>query len=81
MTTYVYQNNKNPKKFIEVRRYNCGHYVWKQFIDIPTFNTRNYTGCSLKRSKIGTWHRMTKKAMLSVLEDYHCTFPFSSKED
>lgn len=81
MKTYVYQNNKNLNKVIEVRRYDCGHYVWKQFIYAPTFDTRNYTGCSLKRCHIGTWHRVTRKTILSVLEDYHCTFSSSSKED
>lgn len=58
-------------KYLEVRRYDDGHYVWKQFVTyaIPTFG-RNYMGCSFKRCHIGTWRRVTKRLLNDVLPDY-----------
>ena len=73
LTDCLYQNNRNKNKFIEVRRYKDGHYAFKQYIEgHPTLSTttRNYTGCSLKRAKVGTWHRVTKATLLQILEDY-----------
>lgn len=72
MTTKLYQNKDNARKYIEVRRYADGHYVWKQFIlHFPNtrFESRNYTGCSLKRVHTGVWHRMGKSFMMQVLND------------
>ena len=70
MRDYIYQNKRNPHKFIRVRRYRCGHYAWKQFIENPVTGVITYTGCSLKRSKKGIWHRVSMMTMLEVLEDY-----------
>lgn len=75
MRDYLYQNNRNTSKFIEVRRYKDGHYVIKQYIQsfVPGSLSRtiiNYTGCSLKRAKRGTWSRVTKQTLLQILEDY-----------
>ena len=73
MRDYTYQNKKNPNKFIQIRRYADGHFVWKQYIRhfVNTFfECRNYTGCSLKQVTKGVWHRINKVTMLSVLEDY-----------
>ena len=74
MRDYIYQNKRNPHKFIRVRRYRCGHYAWKQFIENPVTGVITYTGCSLKRSKKGVWHKVNKPTMLEVLEDYKYIF-------
>ena len=67
---YLYQSKRNTNKFIEVRKYADGHYVWKQFINctIP-YLQRNYNGCSLKRSHLGVWRRANKLSRMA-LEDY-----------
>ena len=58
MRYYKYQNKLNPIKFIEVKRYDCGHYVWKQFLLTRNGTAcRNYNGCILRRSHVGTWRR------------------------
>ena len=68
MKTMIYQNGR---KYLEVRRYADGHYVWKQFVEytIPTVG-RNYMGCTLNRCHKGTWHRVTKRWLNEVLPDY-----------
>lgn len=74
MKDYIYQNKRNDNKFIEVRRYKDGHYVWKQYIThyiSNSFISVTYTGCSLKRIHRGVWHRVSKKTMLEVLQDYN----------
>lgn len=73
MRTFIYQNKGNLNKYITVRRYKDGHYVWKQYIQtyVSTSSTViNYTGCSLKRSGVGTWHRVSKQTRDAVLQDY-----------
>lgn len=72
---YIYQNSRNLNKYIKVRRYTDGHTVIKQYIQtyVPGSYTRtviNYTGCSLKRAKLGTWHRVGKKTLEQILADY-----------
>lgn len=73
MKDYIYQNKRNDNKFIEVRRYADGHYVWKQYITryiSTSFLGVNYVGCSFKRVHIGTWHRVSKRTLEEVLADY-----------
>lgn len=65
----IYQNKENPNKYIEVRRYRCGHYAWKQFIYNSDTGVKNYTGCSLKRSKKGVWSKVSCDTLAEVLED------------
>lgn len=71
METKLYRNNRNENKFIEVRRYGCGHYVWKQSIRHPEVNVINYNGYSLKRSHVGVWHRQRKGTIQEVLKEYN----------
>ena len=68
MTTKLYRKGN---KYLEVRRYDCGHYVWKQFTTytIPECG-KNYLGCSFRRCHKGTWHRVTKRWLEEVLPDY-----------
>lgn len=73
METRLYQNKYNSHKYLEVRRYADGHYVWKQYIRNfahTFFDSKNYTGCSLKRVHTGVWHRVSKCWMVQVLDDY-----------
>lgn len=74
MIDAVLQNKRNPNKFIEVRRYDCGHYVWRQYIENPETHIRNYTGCSLRRVSSGMWHRVSRQTLKDVLPDYACIF-------
>lgn len=64
MKDYVYCNKNNSRKYIELRRYADGHYVWRQRVG------NNYTGCSLSRASVGTWHRVNKQTFVEVLADY-----------
>lgn len=69
MRDYVYRNKDNSRKYIELRRYADGHYVWKQYIKYGDF--RNYTGCNFKQNKRGgLWHRVNKQTFVEVLADY-----------
>ena len=71
---YLYVNKRNDHKFLEIRRYEDGHYVCKQSIRSTSEDgvvVINYTGCNLKQNNHGgVWHRISKKAMLELLEDY-----------
>ena len=80
MIDWLYKNKRNENKFIEVRRYNDGHYVWKQSIRHKAklekksnieIDILNYTGCSLKRCKKGVWKRQRKGVIDEVLNDYN----------
>ena len=69
MRDYVYRNKRNSRKYIELRRYADGHYVWKQYIKCG--DGKNYTGCSIKQNKKGgVWHRVSRQTMLECIEDY-----------
>ena len=69
--TQVFQNKRNPNKFIEVKRYKCGHYVWRQFIENEHTGIRNYTGCSIKRTRQGVWRRASRRTIQDTLQgDY-----------
>lgn len=69
MRDYVYRNKANSRKYIELRRYADGHYVWKQYIKCG--DSKNYTGCSIKQNKRGgLWHRVSKQTFVEVLADY-----------
>ena len=77
MTTKFYSHRLGGK-YLEVRHYADGHYVWKQFVTyaIPEWG-RNYMGCTLKRAHIGTWHRVTKRWLKEVLSDYEEVKPMA----
>ena len=65
MIKAMYQNNRNENKFIEVVRYNCGHYHAVQFMRFG--NIINRLG-----SRTGRRFRWYKKPLLELLnEDYH----------
>ena len=69
MRNYLYKNIRNERKHVEIRRYSDGHYSIKQYIATPT--GKNYVGCNLKQNKRGgIWHRITRRSMVELLEDY-----------
>lgn len=66
--TELYQNKRNPNKFIEVVHYKDGHYVWAQFItgynpvlDKPV---TNYTGTRHGKRRLSRVHKATMKEVL-----------------
>lgn len=71
MKTYtLYQNKRNPHKFIELIRYSDGHYYWRQYISragVVNYTTKRYA-------------RVTKSTFLPVLtEDYQLFVGYSYK--
>lgn len=67
--TTLYINNRNRNKYLLVRHYKDGHTVVKQYMEWSN-GVRNYTGSSL-RSKNGKFSRISKSALMDLLEDYH----------
>lgn len=65
---WLYRNNRNPNKFIELKRYPDGHYVWKQYI-VSMFG-KNYVGTTIKQCQKGVWRRVTRRTFTQALEDY-----------
>ena len=75
MKYYKYRNKRNENKYIEVARYACGHYAFKQYIYARNSdNKKNYTGVALNRVHVGTWHRVTKSTLLEILGDYNIVY-------
>lgn len=70
MKEWLYVNQRNGKKYLAVKRYNDGHYVWQQFIQ-GVGEKPVYVGCNLRQNRRGgVWHRVGKKTMVEVLADY-----------
>lgn len=70
MTIQRYRNRRNPNKYIEVKRYACGNYYFRQFMrwDTPHGLVVNYLGA---RSNRGVFRRNGIRNMKQVLvEDY-----------
>ena len=63
--TNIYQNKRNPNKYIEVRHYNCGHYVAHQYMFWEKTGIKNILG-----SRSGRFFRFKKATLNSILEDY-----------
>ena len=76
MIKRVYRNKKNEHKFIIVKIYKCGHVYIKQFMFwySSTGPIINYLG---SRSNKGTAHRISKRTLSEILEDYSiCNFGY-----
>ena len=73
MKNWLYVNKRNDRKYVEIRRYDCGHYYYKQYIEyeIPE-KGKNYMGCSLKQNRRGgVWRKTTRKWISEIIvEDY-----------
>ena len=59
----IYRNRRNSNKYLEVKYYKCGHQMVRQYLEWSN-GVRNYTGD-------GKFHRWSKKALLSLLNDYY----------
>lgn len=71
-----YRNKYNEHKFVEVKIYKCGHIYIKQFMFWYTSHgvVKNYLA---SKSNKGTAHRVSKKTLDSILEDYSiCNFGY-----
>ena len=66
----TYRNERNPNKFIEVKKDNSGHSYARQYMewDTPQGTVKNYTGA--KDPKRGRYSRVRKSTLDSMLEDY-----------
>ena len=65
----LYQNKRNFHKYLEVKHTKCGHFYVKQYIKGNNGN-KGYTGVTLKRVHIGTWHRWKWSNLKELLKDY-----------
>lgn len=72
----VYRNKRNEHKYIEVKIYNDGHVYIKQFMFWYT-STGVVLNYLASRTNKGTAHRITKKSLNELLEDYTiCNFGY-----
>lgn len=72
----IYRNKCNEHKFIEVKIYDCGHVYIKQFMFWYT-STGVVINYLASRSKRGVAHRISKKTLNQILEDYTiCNFGY-----
>ena len=62
----TYQNNRNPNKYVEVKKGDDGHSYVRQYMKIP--NGKNYNGGATNR---GRYHRATQQTINQILEDYN----------
>ena len=75
MTEIIYQNIRNPNKYLNVVRYKCGHYYACQYLrweadETPTGTVVvNYTGVVRNRRRRWRWRVKNLKALL---QDYIC---------
>ena len=63
MTKTIYRNNRNENKFIEVVRYDCGHYHAVQFMKWGDIVNR-------LGSRTGRRFRFRKGSLNEILADY-----------
>lgn len=66
MVQTVWRNKRNKNKLIILKRYDCGHYYWAQYIATPW--GRQWMGvvhnrCRFSRIRCATWREV-------LLEDY-----------
>lgn len=66
----TYRNNRNPNKYIEVKKANDGHSYARQYMEWNTTDgkVKNYTGA--KDAKRGRYHRARRDTIDQMLDDY-----------
>lgn len=64
MKYWLYQNRHNEHKFLEIKRYDDGHYVWRQFMKWDN-GVKNYVG-----SKTGRFFRVSIETIKDVIMSY-----------
>mgnify|MGYP003291031929 CR=1 FL=1 len=76
MEVNVYQNKKNPNKYIELKHYKCGHYVWRQFLHWNTTQVTYYVGIGLhQRPKFWRCRKCIVSDVLST--DYAFAYSYT----
>lgn len=65
----TYRNNRNPNKYIEVKKADDGHSYARQYLkwDTPRGEVKNYMGARTSR---GRYFRHDKQSIEQMLEDY-----------
>lgn len=65
----VYQNKRNPNKFVEVKKTSDGHSYVRQYMKWDTDNgtVKNYNA---SKSNRGRYYRATQQTINQILEDY-----------
>ena len=63
----IFRNKRNENKYVDVKRSKCGHYYIVQYMIFENQDVTiiNYTGCKRRR-----FSRVSKRTLLSILEDY-----------
>lgn len=66
----TYVNRRNPNKYVEVKKYDDGHTVSRQYMkwDTPQGEVKNYTGA--RDAKRGRYFRTRKNTLNQILDDY-----------
>lgn len=64
MKYWLYQNRHNEHKFLELKRYDDGHYYWRQFMKFDN-GVKNYIG-----SKTGRFFRVSIFTVTEVIMSY-----------
>lgn len=72
MRTYIYQNKQNGNKYIILKRYDCGHYYWQQYMqwETPRGTVINWNGNTRNRRHLRRVRRAWWEQVL--LADYTC---------
>ena len=76
---WIYKNKLNPNKYLEVKKYKDGHYMWKRSITLINRwgePTEIYLDCPPSKQDIGLWKRVTKSKLLDILKDYKCIYEY-----
>lgn len=65
----TYRNDRNPNKYVEVKKGNDGHSYIRQYMEWDTEDgkVKNYMGSKTNRGK---YHRTTQETINQILEDY-----------
>lgn len=68
-TEKVYQNKRNPNKFVEVKKGSDGHSYVRQYMkwDTEEGTVKNYNA---SKSNRGRYYRATQQTINQILEDY-----------
>ena len=71
MEIKTYRNIRNENKYIDVKRTDCCHYMWRQFMKWNN-GVVNWLGVRLHgKYSQGGFRRCHKATIKSVLEDYN----------
>lgn len=61
---WIYQNRHNEHKYLELKRYDDGHYFWRQYM-LWDNGVKNYVG-----TKLGGFQRVSIETIKDVIMSY-----------